>query len=78
MALTAQEDILPKILGQQEVAIHVHVLEAARKSPATQLDGAGPSRCRGRGSCRSRGHRTGGHAGPGRAALMPEPQLQDP
>lgn len=53
------------------------VLEAACKVCTTQLDRAEPGRRRGRGGCRSLGHRAGGHAELGRAALMPEPQLQD-
>ena len=78
LAPAAQEDILAEILGQQEVPVHVHVLEAARKGHATQLHGAEPSRLRGRGSRRRQGHRTGGHTEVGRAALVPEPHLQDP
>lgn len=78
MALTAQENILAKILRQQEVPIYMHILEAACKGRATQLGGAEPGRHRGHRSRRSWGHRTGGHTEPGRAVLMPEPQLQDP
>lgn len=71
----AQEDILTKVLGQQEMPIHLHILEAARKGHAAQLGEAGPSRRGGRGS---RGHGTGGHTEVGGTVFMPEPQLQDP
>ena len=56
----------------------MHVLEAARKGRATQLDRAGPGRRHGGRGSRSQGRRTGGHAELGRAARVPEPQLQDP
>lgn len=78
MAFAAQEDIRPKIFRQQEVPVHMYVLEAACKGCTTQLNRAEPGRRRGRGSCRSQGHRTGDHAELGRAALVPEPQLQNP
>lgn len=78
LAPAAQEDILAEILRQQEVAVHVDILEAACKGPATQLAGAEPSRHRGLGSQRRQGHRTGGHTQAGRAAFVPEPQLQNP
>ena len=57
LVLAAQEDVLAKVLGQQQMPIHLHILEAARKSHAAQLGEAGPSRRGGRGSC---GHGTGG------------------
>ena len=75
LVLAAQEDVLAKVLGQQQMPIHLHILEAARKSHAAQLGEAGPSRRGGRGSC---GHGTGGHTEPGRTAFVPEPQLQEP
>lgn len=77
-ALAAQENIFPKTFRQQEVPIHAYILEAARKGRAPQLDRAGPGRRHGGGGSRGRGHGTGGHAELGRAALVPEPQLQDP
>lgn len=78
LVLAAQEDILAKVLRQQEMPIHLHILEAARKGHAAQLGEAGPSRRGGRGSCGRHGHGTGGHTEAGRTAFMPEPQLQDP
>lgn len=77
-ALAAQEGILPKIFRQQKAPIHVYILEAACKGRAAQLDRAEPGRWRGCGSCRSWGHRAGGHAELGRAALVPKLKLQDP
>lgn len=76
LAPASWEDILPKIFRQQEVPVHMHVLEAACKGCSAQLDGAEPSKRRGRGCGRSLGHGAGGHAELGRAALMPEPQRQ--
>lgn len=77
LVLAAQEDILAKVLGQQEMPVHLHILEAARKGHAAQLGEAGPSRCGGRGGRGRHGHGTGGHTEAGRTAFMPEPQLQD-
>lgn len=76
-ALAAQEDILAEVFGQHEVPVHVHILQAAFKGSATQLNGAESGRRRCFGSHRSWGHRTGGHTEPIRTVLVPEPQLQD-
>lgn len=77
-ALTAQDDGATEILRQQQVPIHIHILEAAHKALTTQEYRAGPGSCLDHGSCKTWGHRLGGHAELSRAVLMPESQLQQP
>lgn len=74
--LTTQEHISVELLGQQKVSFHTHILEAACKGPATQMDGVGPRRPRVHRGCRTYSHRTRGHTELAGAALVPEPQLQ--
>lgn len=77
-ALAAQEDILAEVLGQQEVPVHVHILEAAFKGGAAQLGRAEPGRRWRFRSPGSWGHRPRGRTEPGGAVLVPQLQLQDP